>query len=226
MRLLLIRHGQTIDNTRGVLGTAAPGPGLTALGQQQAEAIPAALGGERIEAIYTSTLLRTQLTAVPLARALGLEPEILPGIQEISAGDLEQRSDREGVSAYIGTILSWWTDFDARIPGGEDGTEFHERFDGAIRRVAASHGGTVAVISHGAAIRAWACWNARNLDAQFSLSHPLENTGVVILEGTPGEGWRATGWAGEPLGGIGLEDASAPDPTGGAASASGLASSA
>lgn len=224
MRLLLIRHGQTIDNTRGALGTAVPGPGLTELGIRQAEAVPAALRDEPIEAIYTSTLRRTQLTAVPLARALGLEPEILPGIQEIAAGDLEQRSDREAISSYMGTIFAWWTDFGARIPGGEDGTGFHERFDGAVRHIAAAHDGTVAVFSHGAAIRAWACWSARNLDAEFSRAHPLKNTGVVILEGSPEDGWYATEWAGEPLGGVGLEDATAADPTGGPAPVSGLTS--
>jgi probable phosphoglycerate mutase len=214
MRLLLIRHGQTIDNVRGALGTVVPGPGLTDLGREQAAAVPAALAGEEIEAIFVSTMRRTQETASPLAEALGLEPVVLEGIQEIDAGSLEGRSDEEAIRAYMGTIFSWWTDFSARIPDGENGTEFYERFNGAISTVSERYEGTVAVVSHGAAIRTWASWSSQNLDAEFSREHPLENTGVVTLVGSAEEGWVCTHWQGTPVGGLALEDASAPDPTG------------
>ncbi len=215
MRLLLIRHGQTIDNVHGALGTVVPGPGLTELGAAQAAAIPAALAGEAIDAVVVSTMTRTQQTAAPLAAALGLEPRIVDGLQEIDAGDLEGRSDEEAIRLYMGTIFSWWSSFDGRIPGGENGAEFSERYTAAIAEVYAEHpDGTVAVVSHGAAIRTWGCWSAQNLDAEFSRTHVLENTGVVTLEGSPDGGWVATHWEGTPVGGVALEDASAPDPTG------------
>ncbi|MCS5719224.1 histidine phosphatase family protein [Herbiconiux sp. CPCC 205763] len=214
MRLLLIRHGQTIDNVRGALGTVVPGPGLTDLGREQAAAVPAALADEEIEAVFVSTMLRTEETAAPLARALGLRPVVLEGIQEIDAGTLEGRSDEEAIRSYMGTIFTWWTDFSARIPGGENGTEFYERYDGAISALSEQYEGTIAVVSHGAAIRTWASWSSSNLDADFSRAHPLENTGVVTLEGSAAEGWITTHWQGTPLGGLALEDVSAPDPTG------------
>ncbi|UFS58067.1 histidine phosphatase family protein [Subtercola endophyticus] len=218
MRLLLIRHGQTIDNVRGALGTVVPGPPLTELGETQAAAIPGALEGERIDAIYVSTMLRTHLTAAPLAAARGLAPVVVDGLQEIDAGSLEQRNDEDAIRAYMGTIFAWWTDFSARIPGGEDGAEFYGRYDGAIESIARKHAGepnsTVAIVSHGAAIRAWASFTSQNLDADFSREHPLENTGMVMLEGSPDAGWVTTEWAGEPLGGAQLEDQAAPDPTG------------
>ncbi|MBK4346934.1 histidine phosphatase family protein [Lacisediminihabitans changchengi] len=214
MRLLLIRHGQTIDNVNGALGTAAPGPGLTELGTRQAAAIPAALQSERIEAIYVSHLLRTRRTAEPLARSRGLEIQEIDGIEEIRAGDVEGRNDMDAVRLYMGTIFSWWQDFDGRIPGGEDGNEFYDRFTAAIGRIAVSHSGTVAIFSHGAAIRTWASWTSRNLDAGFSRVHDLENTAVVVVEGSPEDGWVTTYWAGEPMGGAELEDPTALDPTG------------
>lgn len=223
MRLLLIRHGQTIDNVFGRLGTAAPGPGLTALGERQASAIPDAIGataggpGGAIEAIYASTLVRTQLTAAPLARRLELDIQVSDALREIQAGDLEARSDPESIRAYIGTIFSWGADPDARIPGGENGTEFMERFTGIVDEIGSRHSGTVAVISHGAAIRTWASWVPTNVPADFGLRHQLENTAVVALSGSPSEGWTMTEWAGEPVGGRQLEDAAAPDPTGGVA---------
>lgn len=78
MRLLLIRHGQTPSNLKHLLDTAEPGPGLTSLGQKQAAALPDALASERIDALYASTLVRTQLTAAPLAAATGLEVRVRP----------------------------------------------------------------------------------------------------------------------------------------------------
>jgi probable phosphoglycerate mutase len=114
----------------------------------------------------------------------------------------------------MGTIFSWWVDTDARIPGGENGTEFFGRFDAAIEQITAEHDGTVAVVSHGAAIRAWTARSSVNLDADFSRTHQLDNTAIVVMEGSPTHGWVTTQWDGAPVGGVELADASAPDPTG------------
>jgi len=214
MRLLLIRHGQTPDNAHGALGAVVPGPGLTPLGREQAAAVPDAIANETIEAIYVSTMVRTHETAAPLAAALGITPTVLPGLREISAGSLEQRSDPEAIQQYMGTIFSWSDDLGARIPDAESGYEFFDRYTGAIGEIAGRHDGTVAVFSHGAAIRAWASWACRNVGAEFSRANHLENTAVVILEGSPEEGWVARQWADAPLGGSELEDATAADPTG------------
>ena len=82
MRLLLIRHGQTPANVRGLLATARPGPGLTKLGRRQAGSLAEsmladAVAGEQIAAIYVSPLTRTAQTAAPLAASLGLDPHVL-----------------------------------------------------------------------------------------------------------------------------------------------------
>ncbi|MEA9986218.1 MULTISPECIES: histidine phosphatase family protein [Subtercola] len=215
MRLLLIRHGQTIDNVNGALGTVIPGPGLTELGRRQAAAVPEALSSQPIDAIYVSSMKRTHETAAPLANARGLEVRQLDGLQEISAGSLESRTDTEAIHQYMGTIFSWWQSFDGRIPGGEDGHEFYGRYGAAIGEAAAGHPetATVAVVSHGAAIRAWSSFASANIDADFSRAHELSNTAVVVLEGSPDAGWVTTYWDGQPIGGSALDDATAPDPT-------------
>jgi probable phosphoglycerate mutase len=213
MRLLLIRHGQTRDNVKGNIGTAIPGPPLTELGLEQAAAIPAALAGEKVEAIYASTMTRAQLTAKPLAEALGLPVQVIEGVHEIAGGDLEGNSDHDSIRAYMSTIFAWWQDFGARIPGGEDGNEFYRRFTSAINRIAADHSGTVVVVSHGAAIRTWASWSSENVDAAFSRAHELPNTAMIVVEGSAESGWVTTHWDGEPVGGAALEDATAVDPT-------------
>ncbi len=215
MRLLLIRHAQTPANAAGVIDTAIPGPGLTPLGRRQAEAIPDALRGEDIEAIYVSRLVRTQLTAEPLARALHLRPRVRDGLHEIEAGDIEGRSDVEGRRAYLEVLYAWGLgDLDRRVPGGPSGREFAARFDAAIDGIARESRGTVAVVSHGAAIRVWVGGRARNVSPGFAASHELENTGVVVMTGDPEGGWFAESWQGSPLGGEALADETAPDPTG------------
>ncbi len=221
MRLLLIRHGQTPANVRGLLATARPGPGLTKLGRKQAASIPDALAAEQIAAIFVSPLTRTAETAAPLAASLGLDPQVLEGFEEIEAGDLEDRRDMPSVMTYVRTAFGWAAgDLDVRMPGAIDGVEFFARFDAAIDVVATQHpDATVAIVSHGAAIRVWSGSRAANLSADYTAHRHLDNTGVVVLTGSPADGWVAETWAGEPVGGLGLADAlpandSAADPTG------------
>jgi probable phosphoglycerate mutase len=72
----------------------------------------------------------------------------------------------------------------------------------------------VVVVSHGAAIRVWTGARVANLGDGFTAENHLENTGVVVLEGSPETGWTALSWAGRPLGGEALTDPTAEDPTG------------
>ncbi|WAZ25159.1 histidine phosphatase family protein [Streptomyces cinnabarinus] len=198
MRLLLVRHGQTPTNVDYLLDTAVPGPGLTELGEAQAAALPEALAGEDIEALYVSTLRRTQLTAAPLAAARGLDPLVRDGIREISAGDLEMLpGDTADGELYMRTAFSWAAgDTALRMPGGENGEEVLGRFDAVVAEAAASGVGTVAMVSHGAVIRTWAAARADNVDIAFAATHRLANTGVVVLEGSPSDGFKALSWAG------------------------------
>lgn len=219
MRLLLVRHGQTPANVTGVLDAEVPGPGLTALGEQQAAALPAALSHERIDAIYVSTMRRTGLTAAPLAASTGLDPVVLGGLREIEAGALQGRADDDALNEFIAVVYAWSTgDLDPRVPGASDGHEFFARFDDAVQRIAADAGsGASVAFSHAAAIRTWCSRRVRNADVGDPAFFRLENTGVVVLEGDPGSGWRLESWAGRPVGGERLEDPGAEDPTGTAA---------
>ncbi|NQX27355.1 histidine phosphatase family protein [Microbacteriaceae bacterium VKM Ac-2854] len=210
MRLILIRHGQTPSNVDGLLDTRIPGPGLTELGLEQAAAVPAVLEGERIDAIAVSNMVRTHLTAAPLVAERGLVPVERAGVREITSGDLEMKSDEESVRLYMGTVFRWAEgELDVRMPGGESGAEFFERYDAVIAELAAAGHESVVVVSHGAAIRCWTGLRGANLDAEFIAEHAIDNTGVVVLEGS-GTDWTVLTWAGEPVGGIGVAAPSGP----------------
>lgn len=213
MRLMLIRHGETPSNVLGALDTARPGPGLTALGEAQAAAIPGALEHEAVDAVYASPLIRTQQTAAPLAESRGLEVRVVEGLEEIIAGRWEMHSDMPAVRAYMETASRWVVgDLDATLEGGESGHEFFARYDTAIERIAAGNpGGTVAAVSHGAAIRVWAAARISGIDLDDAAQWRIYNTGMCELDGDPESGWRLVRWVREPLGGIELEDAKALD---------------
>jgi probable phosphoglycerate mutase len=211
MRLLLIRHGQTTANVAFLLDTAVPGAELTDLGRRQAAALPEALADEDIEALYASTLIRTQHTAAPLAAARGLDVRVRDGIRELTAGDLEMLpGDTEPGHEYMRVVFAWASgDTELRMPGGESGTEALARYDAVIAEAAESGAGTVAMVSHGAAIRMWTTARADNVDVPFAAARPLDNTGIVVLDGSPADGWKVLSWAGA------LVEAGGPDATGG-----------
>lgn len=216
MRLLLIRHGQTPSNVAGALDTAFPGAELTALGEAQAAAVPAALSEERIVGVYASPLTRTQLTAAPLARDRGLEVQVLDGLQEVGAGDLEMSTEPEAAQAYAACIARWMSgDLDYAMPGGPVGHDVFARYDAAVRTLAERHGstGTVAAFSHGAVIRLYATL-VSGVDPEAATELRIMNTGMAVLEGDPASGWQLVRWQTDPLGGLDLEDLTAHDVTG------------
>jgi probable phosphoglycerate mutase len=212
---MLLRHGQTRYNVAGALDTARPGAGLTPLGHAQARALPAAFDGQRIAAIYASVLVRSQLTAAPVAEARGLAVGVEEGVEEIVAGDLELRGDQEAIATYLDVVSSWiHGDLDRAMPGGETGHGFVDRYDAAIANVAAAHADqdAVLVVSHGAAIRAWVGIRAGGVGSVEDLW--LANTGMVTLEGDLSTGWNLMRWRSEPMGAASLSDVAAHDVTG------------
>lgn len=216
MRLLLVRHAQTPSNVAGLLDTAVPGPGLTGLGLRQAAAIPGALREAGVDTIAVSHLHRTALTAAPLAQERGITPMPFDGLQEIEAGDLEMRGDKDSVHAYLSTAFAWARgELDERMPGsGVDGGTFFERYDAAVDRAARQAAASLVVVSHGAAIRVWASARVQGLGSELMHHTPLHNTAVIEAEGDPDAGWRLVRWSPEPAGGAALRMPVEADPTG------------
>jgi len=207
MRLLLIRHGQTPSNVEGLLDTRIPGPGLTTLGLQQAIAVPIAIEDEAVDAIFASVQVRTQITAAPLSADRGIEVIVREGIREISSGSYEMLGDRASIDRYLEAIYTWADgNHNYRLPGGETGAEIMERFDAVVREAFDAGFTNPVFFAHGAVIRLWSGISASNLDVEYISEHSLDNTGIVILEGDPDNGWTAISYMGDALGGLALDD--------------------
>jgi probable phosphoglycerate mutase len=210
-----MRHGQTHANVSGELDTAHPGLDLTDLGRAQAAAAAKAIADEHLDAIYVSSRVRTHQTAAPTAGDRGLEPVQLDGLQEIDAGAFEMRSDHDAVAGYIGAVATWLEgDLAHRMPGGETGEEFLERYDAAVRAIVAAGHDAALVVSHGAALRTWVSTRMRPHPDAPSVHQPLHNTALIVLEGDHESGWEMVSWQGHPVGGDFLDDPTAEDPTG------------
>lgn len=201
MRLILIRHAETEANARHQLDTAYPGADLTEAGRAQAEELVAALDGVSIDRIAVSSRVRTGQTAAPLAAARGLTPMVVDELHEISAGELEMRSDMDSIRAYLDVTFRWGDgELDLRIPGAESGTEVLDRFDAGI--ALASDGldedATLAVVAHGAVIRVWSALRGENVPRGFGRTHVVRNTGRVELV-READAWFVESWMGTPL---------------------------
>lgn len=68
--VLLVRHGEKASATDA-------DPTLSAAGEARAAALAAALRDARVDAVVTTQLRRTQLTAAPVARTRGLAPIVV-----------------------------------------------------------------------------------------------------------------------------------------------------
>lgn len=217
MRLILVRHGQTHSNTISALDTALPGADLDEVGQNQARTLAenfTNLTGRTPSTIYVSPLARTRQTAQPLEERFGVTATVREGIREVIAGDLEMSSDRDDISVYLKTLLSWiGGDLDAQMPGGEDGWQTRARFGNVLNEALSEsrdlHGpdSTVVLVAHGALCRFIATTLSNDVTTELVSKYPMHNASTTMLEwlgqSEPWIGdrtlWRAHTWSDKPV---------------------------
>jgi broad specificity phosphatase PhoE len=197
--LTLVRHAQSTANAAGLIDTSVPGPDLTAKGWCQATIAATQLAPNHYDAIYASTMIRTQETATPTAQALGEPITVLPGLREIEAGQYEGGPEADIPQTYFVAPRQWLQgDRSARIPGSVDGNEFEARYNEAVQRIYDSGQQNPVAFSHSGAIMFWVLMNVHNPDLSLLRTKPLPNVGRVVLTGNPSDGWTLTEWDADP----------------------------
>lgn len=198
--LTFVRHAQSQGNASGLIDTAVPGPGLTPLGEEQAQKAADALRSKDFDGIFASSMVRTQQTAAPLARDLREQVQVLPGLRELGAGMFEGRPEAAAASTYFLAPTLWLDgNRNARIPGSIDGNEFNDRFTAAVQKIYDSGDKNAVAFAHGGSIMLWTMMNVRNPKDSLLETHPLPNTGRVVIKGNPVTGWRLVDWDGIAL---------------------------
>ena len=185
--IYLIRHGQAEGNLYRRCHSWHNGL-LTLKGREQVKALEKRFEGVRIDAVYSSDLYRAMSTAGAIYRPRGLALRVDPGLREIGAGVWEDvpwgqllHDCRDSLAAFLSCDPSW------RVEGSETFPAVRKRMDQAIRRIAAAHpGGTVAVVSHGCAIRAALSAFLELAPEQMGRIPLGDNTSVARLEAENG----------------------------------------
>jgi broad specificity phosphatase PhoE len=182
-RLLLIRHGETDDNHRRVF-QGQSGRGLNARGRAQAMSLAARFErvGLRAAALYCSDLERARETADLLSGALKLAPIADPALREVDVGAWQGLGYEEVASRYPEEWDAWRRGIDFKRGGGETYAELGDRMAAAIDGIVAAHAGeTVAIVSHGAAIKVFV-GRVLGLDTTALRRYRVaSNTGVTLV---------------------------------------------
>jgi probable phosphoglycerate mutase len=152
--IILIRHGETAWNAerrlQGHLDIT-----LNHEGERQAEALGAALAGERFDAIVASDLLRARRTAEAVAQRHGVPVRLDRELRERCYGGFEGLLYAEIEARFPAQFAAWQRrEVDAALPPGvnpgETFRQFHRRVLDAILRWAGEHPGkTLALVAHG-----------------------------------------------------------------------------
>ncbi len=154
-KIILVRHGQSIGNLKEIyLGHTDWD--LSEEGYRQAEECAENIKDLKIDAIYSSPLIRAMHTAEPHAKRRGLPVNIDKDLIEINIGDWECTPVKV-LKTYPDFIEGWCKNFGTfKTPNGESIPEAAERMYNAVLRIAKENQGkTVLVTAHAAVIRSF-----------------------------------------------------------------------
>ena len=145
LRVYLARHGQTDGNLKGIAQGWTDTP-LNETGRQHASMLAERLRGIRLEAIYSSTLLRSRTTAEAVAAGRGVTVTSFPGLREVGLGKWEDIALNDP---------KWKTrpPADKRGPeDGETGEQVAARVREAVGGILKTHtSGTILIVGHAGA---------------------------------------------------------------------------
>jgi len=177
MRLILVRHGESVGNFENRLQGQAEYD-LTELGRRQAALTAARLHELGTSALYSSHLLRAHETARTIGARLGFEPSILEDVSEYHFGEVSGQTYAE-IRERFGAIANA---AERTYPGEEGRDVFFDRVTTALWGVAAAHPDeTVAVISHGGPIALF-CQAVLGLPYRRPMPFSIANCSLNIIE--------------------------------------------
>lgn len=195
VRIIAIRHGETAWNALGRI-QGHTDIGLNDNGHAQAQQVAQALGGEALDAIYSSDLQRAWQTAQAIAAVTAAPLHAEPGLRERCFGSFEGSSFAQ-IAQQQPQAAELWRKRDVQFAppdGGESLLQLQERIAAAVQRVAAAHiGGHIALVAHGGVLDMLYRLATRQ-HLQAPRTWQLPNAAINRLLWTPESGLTLVGW--------------------------------
>jgi broad specificity phosphatase PhoE len=138
MKLLVVRHGQSLANTQGLCAT--PDSPLTELGIEQAKQAAAQLKAANFDALWSSPVFRAQQTAEIIRDMAAPQLSVVTNAHfaEIDTGEAAGKPTRD----YFAKLKSG-----EPIPGAETPEALFERVQAGLAELKAQ-AGTVVLVTH------------------------------------------------------------------------------
>ncbi|MBB3257838.1 putative phosphoglycerate mutase [Paraburkholderia bannensis] len=186
-QILFIRHGETdwnrIKRIQGHIDIA-----LATSGVEQAALLGArfkreAQEGARLDAVWSSDLMRAQQTAQPIAQALGLTVQLTEGLRERNYGAFQAHDSEQIAERFPDEYAHWQTrDPGFAPPEGESQRELYHRVLHALEPILAKHPeGRIACVAHGGVLDCIYRF-ANGIDLEAPRAWPLLNTSVNVVD--------------------------------------------
>jgi alpha-ribazole phosphatase len=182
MRLILVRHGETMYNAQRRYTGQSDVP-LNTLGERQSAALVESLATDHIDVIVTSDLERTRVTAESIARNHGLAVQEDIDLRELAFGEWEGYTYDQVLARNAKLVAQWRSDPATYAPpGGETVSQLRDRCARALRNwqtqypeasvLWVTHGGLIGVLlCHVLGIDLKRRWQFRHDNASISEMH-------------------------------------------------------
>jgi alpha-ribazole phosphatase/probable phosphoglycerate mutase len=162
MKLLLVRHGEILSNTKKIYAGKSK-ERLTDRGIYQVHEVAGKLKGRRIHALYTSPIQRAIQTAEIIGNVIGKEYVIEDNFREMELGPWEGLSEEKIPELYPHEWEIWQKCPDTlNLPGRETLEELLNRVLTGVRQFYDKIiDQTLVVVTHVAIIRVLLLWHAQ-----------------------------------------------------------------
>lgn len=187
-KIYLVRHAEAEGNLYRLVQGHFDGL-VTKLGYEQIRALRRRFEGVPIDAVYSSDLFRARTTARAVSEPRNLPIILRQDLREVHLGWWEGETWQEAGIHDAEMLNNFHRDLSRlHVRGGESAADARERMLRTIRDIAAQNEGkTVAVFSHGLAIRIL-LGTLRGMELQeIDQTVLCDNTGVSLLEVENGE---------------------------------------
>jgi broad specificity phosphatase PhoE len=159
LTLYFLRHGQTELSREDNFCGAGLDPELTEEGWKMAEAFTAAYRVKAWNAIYSSHLRRSVITAKLFSETVGKRMDVREGLREIAYGKWEGLTKEQVGHLYSDDYVSWLSDPGWHAPTeGELAVSIARRGLRVVEEIKQQYAhGSVLIVSHKATIRIMLC---------------------------------------------------------------------